>query len=662
MSSADNDSGNESHPVRGLGLSVHGDDEALDTFDSPPLPDETDKQRTKAETFPFPRLVSPTSPQPPLPFPSKDSSSPTYYRSPTSSIVRKSNGQPLKPSLKVRSDERPLFLMLTTLSQSSVSSGNIPSIATSNLPRSFTRSAPATPSVKAVHFAEKDGVVVFEKSQRPVAVSLGGPAHKNDDTETETERDAEGSEYPLPTSSPTSIVLGKDTSAIPSIPYDSIFTSDERVHLETIALPPSHPSCLRGSVLVQNVSFTKQVYVRFTLDDWQTTSEVGAKYSASVPNPVADLAPTATHHHVRSLSEPPLSRTSSPVPEVKQWDRFDFVIKLEDVRNLETRKMSLVVRFVVAEWNWAEFWDNNRGQNYQIVFEKDNAPIGSSLSSKPVSPVSANALPLDTPALSTASSSVRPIPLLPPPSMAHSHANKYFDTKRGFYPSHHLRLSHYISPVSSVSPVVVPHSVAHSSKEQSTPAGPAPISPPDTPLIPRRKIIGGQLATVEDVPTATFVQSMPVKVLTPPESKESTPEMLNLPLPFSKNDAAVPSTRDDSQVRPSAGLNKSSRLADGSSEQESSPSSGSVTPTLASPPRSNEAKQDETFGMSPNNAPPEFLKRFCFFGSATPASPSLTSMPSFVFGTEIVGGSTLTMGQAGVWGERWPQIIHAGPV
>ena len=39
-----------------------------------------------------------------------------------------------------------------------------------------------------------------------------------------------------------------------------------------------------GSVLVRNVAYNKTVAIRFTLDDWQTTSEVTAHYVSSLPS------------------------------------------------------------------------------------------------------------------------------------------------------------------------------------------------------------------------------------------------------------------------------------------------------------------------------------------------------------------------------------------
>ncbi len=38
---------------------------------------------------------------------------------------------------------------------------------------------------------------------------------------------------------------------------------------------------MTGTLLVRNITFEKRVFVRFTLDSWDTTSEVGARWVCS---------------------------------------------------------------------------------------------------------------------------------------------------------------------------------------------------------------------------------------------------------------------------------------------------------------------------------------------------------------------------------------------
>ncbi len=47
-------------------------------------------------------------------------------------------------------------------------------------------------------------------------------------------------------------------------------------------------STVEGVVRVRNLAFEKWIAVRFTLDKWQTTSEVTARYKESLPNGTVD--------------------------------------------------------------------------------------------------------------------------------------------------------------------------------------------------------------------------------------------------------------------------------------------------------------------------------------------------------------------------------------
>lgn len=110
---------------------------------------------------------------------------------------------------------------------------------------------------------------------------------------------------------------------------------------------------MMGSVLVKNVSFEKQVFVRFTLDEWQTTSEVGARYASSVNGLPVKFLPRTVGDLMLSSSASTSATASGSLDggvggEVKEnWDRFAFTIRLEDyMSSLENRTMWLVVRLV----------------------------------------------------------------------------------------------------------------------------------------------------------------------------------------------------------------------------------------------------------------------------------------------------------------------------
>lgn len=162
------------------------------------------------------------------------------------------------------------------------------------------------------------------------------------------------------------------------------------IHLESIKLlstpPSSHPSTastdvpfssdftpmgqpspladqgrvdLEGSILVRNISFEKSVYIRFTLDNWQTTSEVAARHVRSLTC-LPPLPGMTTRQYAQSA---PSAFQAGRV----EWDRFEFKIPLSDYPRLQERTLWLVGRYVA---NGTEYWDNNRNDNYKVQFEK----------------------------------------------------------------------------------------------------------------------------------------------------------------------------------------------------------------------------------------------------------------------------------------------------
>ena len=290
----------------------------------------------------------------PIPFPSSSSASPPS--SPplrpitvrtASTPVLLSNGKPLKSSLK--------------------SSSSAPHIA---LPPLHLRacSAPATPVLehtpKNVRFPTDELATVrtFSRSAKPASLLARAAG---DETETETEGELSSSilraaSLVLVPRSPLVVRCEIDLDLSSPVPMKNI-SPHANVLLETITYAPRSsngaPHRLSGTLLVRNLAYEKMVAVRFTLDDWQTTSEVSAR-------------------HLTSLHTFPLSPNSlSTHPSAPQWDRFGFTIRLEDyAANLPTRTLFLVARYIAHPSSGpVESWDNNAGQNYKVVF-KDASP------------------------------------------------------------------------------------------------------------------------------------------------------------------------------------------------------------------------------------------------------------------------------------------------
>ncbi|PFH53598.1 carbohydrate-binding module family 21 protein [Amanita thiersii Skay4041] len=225
-----------------------------------------------------------------------------------SRLIRKKSGQLVKPSLKPSTSCSKAGLTVVTVGLSS-------------------KSAPTTPTLaKAVHFdTQLEHVKLFLAEQKPLAVSRDG--------------------------SPTDDTSGTDSDFPPFI-YG---VSDERSHpgvvmrvtnmptkidptayvaLESLRLA-SEGATIVGNVKLRNIAYMKNLVVRFTFDDWQTTSEVTGKYAGSINS---------------------------------FFDRFTFLIKLHDLLSrIDNKKLILALKYIV---NGREIWDNNSGQNYVATFSK----------------------------------------------------------------------------------------------------------------------------------------------------------------------------------------------------------------------------------------------------------------------------------------------------
>ena len=101
----------------------------------------------------------------------------------------------------------------------------------------------------------------------------------------------------------------------------------------------SESSLIVGKILVKNITYQKDVVLRFTFDNWQTISEIRAFYDFQQND-----------------------ETSS---KIEGFDRFTFNIKVNEFINLnsEPRCITFCVRYNVIN---EEFWDNNFGKNYQL--------------------------------------------------------------------------------------------------------------------------------------------------------------------------------------------------------------------------------------------------------------------------------------------------------
>ena len=216
---------------------------------------------------------------------------------------------------------------------------------------------------KIVHFAEGlESVRLFRSEDKPANISR--PAGE----ETESESEAEPSAYPFPqcpTPSPQpaqSLLPIIDSGKSSPLPNSS--NPHANIHIESLSFPSSRPAALYGSVLVRSIAFEPQVAVRFTLDNWQTTSEVLCKHVNSLPRLPPPFPGSRTVGDAIGL----LASGDSGSQECN-WDRFSFVIHLELYeQKLAEHSIVFVGRFTapgVGEW-----WDNNDGMYYRVSFKQ----------------------------------------------------------------------------------------------------------------------------------------------------------------------------------------------------------------------------------------------------------------------------------------------------
>ncbi|XP_069832308.1 protein phosphatase 1 regulatory subunit 3A [Dendropsophus ebraccatus] len=122
----------------------------------------------------------------------------------------------------------------------------------------------------------------------------------------------------------------------------------KKVTLESVDFIPG-TSSMKGIIRVLNVSFEKQVYVRMSLDDWQSYYDLLAEYVPDSCN--------------------------------GETDQFFFTISLVSPYQKEGAKVAFCICYETAA---GTFWDNNDGQNYVLTCHKKENVIEVEQSSEEV--------------------------------------------------------------------------------------------------------------------------------------------------------------------------------------------------------------------------------------------------------------------------------------
>jgi hypothetical protein len=251
---------------------------------------------------------------------------------PSPPLLRKKSGEPLKSSLKVK--RTPARGSLTVITDPVVLSSS--------------KSAPATPAHKGVRFhSQLEQVKHFLAEQKPIAVSRDGSPTDTSGTDPEFPPFIYGRDDDL-----AERALAMHRVDVPTVP---LLASDTRdIVIESVELVGT---TIEGTVRVRNIAFEKWVAVRFTLDKWQTTSEVTARYKESLHEGMID--------------------------------RFTFSIRLADVLSrAEEKTLFLAVRYSVAG---RDIWDNNSGRNYQVRIVREKPAKPTTVATEEKSPMDSHA-------------------------------------------------------------------------------------------------------------------------------------------------------------------------------------------------------------------------------------------------------------------------------
>lgn len=181
-----------------------------------------------------------------------------------------------------------------------------------------------TTSSKNVQFdTEIEDIRYFQQYERPLAVSTIKSSSKLRNAVFQYSLDRALSEQ-----EPNRVLFSHRSAA----------RGHQPIHLESLLLSPDKRN-IGGAVTIENLAFEKSVTVRFTLDNWNTISEVEAEYEPGI--------------QCQNIAD--------------RFDLFVFYIKLSEVKNLETKELILCIRYVVEG---REYWDNNSAMNYSINFTK----------------------------------------------------------------------------------------------------------------------------------------------------------------------------------------------------------------------------------------------------------------------------------------------------
>ncbi|KAF9345787.1 hypothetical protein BGX26_002735 [Mortierella sp. AD094] len=248
----------------------------------------------------------------PLSTPSSNTNS--YPETSTPKII----ATPSTPVSSVRKQSAPLLKNGLPV-KSAMKSPVVATASTCNRPSPIRSHTPPTlSSPKFVHFNTKlEHVRLFLQGEMPSCVAERETIIDAGDDDVNT------SDIKLKLTNWSSVAKG-------AFQPGNIDAGEAPLRVENMELSQDQTELI-GTILIQNIAFHKHVSVRYTVDYWQTKSEMNAEYKESIPG--------------------------------SALDRFVFKIALDMEKSIVEKTFCFAVRYQVIG---REFWDSNNGMNYQV--------------------------------------------------------------------------------------------------------------------------------------------------------------------------------------------------------------------------------------------------------------------------------------------------------
>jgi protein phosphatase 1 regulatory subunit 3A/B/C/D/E len=151
--------------------------------------------------------------------------------------------------------------------------------------------------------------------------------------------------------------------------------NDNKCSLENVILNRFQ---ITGTIRVKNIHFSKQVFVRCTFNNWQTSEDYQAVYLPGNDYPYSSSSSRSTCSSLSSTFFAINAPEYYNEPKHKEFDTFKFEFQLPKTvdgnqSNTNETNANASIQFCICYRSGtgtpeqAENWDNNDGVNYQIL-------------------------------------------------------------------------------------------------------------------------------------------------------------------------------------------------------------------------------------------------------------------------------------------------------